>query len=48
MDISAKHVLSIFRVEEISSTCYLLHGGFLLGLFFSTEDEDVMFLRNVG
>jgi hypothetical protein len=25
------------------SACYLLHPGFLLGLFFGPEDEDNMF-----
>jgi hypothetical protein len=28
--------------------CYLLHAGFLLGLFFDREDEGDMFHRNVG
>jgi hypothetical protein len=30
-----------------SSACYLLHLGFLLGLFFTPEDGDGMFLRKV-
>jgi hypothetical protein len=30
------------------SACYLLHAGFLFGLFFDPEDEGDMFLRNVG
>jgi hypothetical protein len=28
--------------------CYLFHAGFLLGLFFDSEDGGDMFLRNVG
>lgn len=48
----------IYRIKYISivhrmlrphtSTCYLLHAGFLLGLFFDTENGDEIFLRNVG
>jgi hypothetical protein len=34
--------------QDISFACYLLHVGFLLGLFFYTEDEGNMFPRNVG
>jgi hypothetical protein len=30
------------------SNWYLLHIGFLLGLFFNPEDEGDMFRRNVG
>jgi hypothetical protein len=30
------------------STCYLIQAGFLLPLFFDTEDGGDMFLRNVG
>jgi hypothetical protein len=29
-------------------SCYLLHAGFLLGLFFDPEDAGDMFLRNIG
>jgi hypothetical protein len=28
--------------------CYLIHAGFLLGLFFDPEDGSDMFLRNVS
>jgi hypothetical protein len=31
-----------------NTICCLLHVDFLLGLFFDTEDEGDMFLRNVG
>jgi hypothetical protein len=34
--------------ELQKSFCYLLHVGFLLGLFFEPEDGGDMFLRNVG
>jgi hypothetical protein len=27
---------------------YLLHAGFLLGLFFNPEDEGDTFLQNIG
>jgi hypothetical protein len=41
----------IFRVEEYAKqetiTWYLLHDGFLLGVFSDPEDEVDMFLRNV-
>jgi hypothetical protein len=30
------------------SACYLLHAGFLLGLFLDSKDNGGMFLRNVG
>jgi hypothetical protein len=32
----------------ISRSCYLLHAGFLFGLFFDPEDGGDMFFRNVG
>jgi hypothetical protein len=32
----------------VSSACYLLHAGFLLGLFFYPVDEGEMFPRNFG
>jgi hypothetical protein len=28
--------------------CYVLHAGFLLGLFFDPEDRGDMLLRNIG
>jgi hypothetical protein len=31
-----------------SSACYLLHTGFLHGMFFNPEDGDNMFLENVS
>jgi hypothetical protein len=31
-----------------SAVCYLLHAGFLLGLYFDPENGGNMFLRNVG
>jgi hypothetical protein len=31
----------------LSSACYLLRTGFLLGVFFDSEDEDYISLRNV-
>jgi hypothetical protein len=33
--------------SKLSSAYYLLHAGFLLGLFFDPEDEVGMFLRKV-
>jgi hypothetical protein len=34
--------------HNASPVCYLLHGGFMLGLFFGPGDGGDMFLRNVG
>jgi hypothetical protein len=34
--------------RRISSACYLIQAGFLLGLVFDPEVGDDMFLRNVG
>jgi hypothetical protein len=34
--------------RRISQGCYLLHGGFLLDLFFYPEDGGNIFLRNFG
>jgi hypothetical protein len=42
-----ERVASNFRVKEYakkSSAFYLLHAGFLLGLFFGPEDEGVLFV----
>jgi hypothetical protein len=33
---------------QVGSACYLLHAGFLLGLFFDTEDGGNMFLQNLS
>jgi hypothetical protein len=30
------------------SACFLLHGGFFLGLLFNPEDGGSMFLKNVA
>jgi hypothetical protein len=38
----------ISTVLEAEHASYLLHVGFLLGLFFDPEDEGNLFLRNVG
>jgi hypothetical protein len=35
------------RIRQAELGCYLLHAGFLLGLFFDPEDGGDMFLRNV-
>jgi hypothetical protein len=35
-------------VRKWNSDFQLLHAGFLLGLFFDTEDGGAMFLRSVG
>jgi hypothetical protein len=53
-----EHVASIFRIERVnqarnqreagSKQSYLLHAGFLLGLFFDLEHEGDMLLRNVS
>jgi hypothetical protein len=42
MDVLEEHVTSIF------SSCYLLHAGFLLGLFFNSEDGGNSFPQNIG
>jgi hypothetical protein len=34
--------------KPTKKACYMLHAGFLLGLFFDLEDRGDMFLRNVG
>jgi hypothetical protein len=37
-----------FSPLKVNRRFYLLHANFLLGLFFDPEDQDYMFLRNVG
>jgi hypothetical protein len=32
----------------LEAICWLLHAGFLLGLFFDTEDGSDTFLPNLG
>jgi hypothetical protein len=36
-----EYATSIFRAEELC-ICQLLHAGFLLGLFFNSDDADIM------
>jgi hypothetical protein len=36
------------RISARSSACYLLHDGFLIGIFFVPEDGGDMYLRNAG
>jgi hypothetical protein len=48
-----RHFASIFRIEvyakqQTSTANKLLHGGFLLGLFFDPEDGSDVFIRNAG
>jgi hypothetical protein len=38
---------SILKMEE-TFVRYLLHAGFLLGLFFDPENSGDIFLRNIG
>jgi hypothetical protein len=33
---------------EVFTACYLLHGGFLLGLFFKPEDQGDKFLQSIS
>jgi hypothetical protein len=37
-----------FGLLCLLTACYLLHAGFLLGLFFDHEDGGDVFLQNVG
>jgi hypothetical protein len=39
---------SFYLQRRISSSCYLLHAGFLIGLIFDTENRGAIFLRYVG
>jgi hypothetical protein len=39
---------SWFLKMKATTLWYLLHAGFLLGLFFDPEDSGDMFLRNIG
>jgi hypothetical protein len=52
-----EHIVSIITVEDQAEqetsvktggkqSCF--HAGFLIGLFFDREDEEDIFLRNVG
>jgi hypothetical protein len=46
--VSEEHFASIFTVEETAKLrYYLLHSGFLLGLFFPEDGGDIFF-RNVS
>jgi hypothetical protein len=36
------------KTEKSTSTGYLLHAGFLLGLLLNPEDGGDMFLRNIA
>jgi hypothetical protein len=45
--VSAPHLVFSFKLMY-GSAFYLLHAGFLLGLFFEHEDGGDMILRNVG
>jgi hypothetical protein len=42
-----EHVISIFKWLA-GSAYYLLHAGFLLGVFFDLENGGDMFLRNIN
>jgi hypothetical protein len=47
-DIKPYSPLIAEQVTNRSSTFYLLHAGFSLGLFFDPEESSDTFLRNVG
>jgi hypothetical protein len=38
----------VLTVEVMALVCYLLYAGFLLSLFFITEDGGDMLLQNIG
>jgi hypothetical protein len=40
--------LSFTDTQEIISACCLLRARFLISLFFDSDDEGDIFLRNVG
>jgi hypothetical protein len=41
-------VLTAVVMKSSVSACYLLHAGFMFGLFFDPEDGGDMFLQNAG
>jgi hypothetical protein len=34
--------------KKPACACYLIHAGFVLGLYFDSEDGGDMFLQNIG
>jgi hypothetical protein len=46
-DASREYIASIFRIE-MEASLSPASAGFLLGILFNPEDEDDVFLRNVG
>jgi hypothetical protein len=42
------HGRRISHARNQSEACYLLHAGFLLGLFFDPNDGGDIFLRKIG
>jgi hypothetical protein len=58
-NVSEEHVTSIFSVKKLAKqktnmklvaepACYLLHAGFLLGIFFNPKDGGDIFLWNIS
>jgi hypothetical protein len=41
-------ILKLQVASRVCCACYLLHAGFVLGLFFDPEDVGEIFFRNVG
>jgi hypothetical protein len=37
---------AVYSAESHPTACYLFHAGLLLSLFFETEDEGDMYVRN--